>query len=174
MSLEDCEVLGTALAWLGPSVRQTVNHLNHSGRSFNEYELEIYVGAARLRFLHSYFAASVQDSSEVSVEGEPDENDTIEWHDLVVAMKRLSGSGTVEHTLTMMPARGFDPSTLETNEGWVNVVSAKQEASACSFVDALASLLYIMSTTDEDQFAEGQSQGLVTSALSTCRALFET
>ena len=169
VSLEDSKVLVDAQDWLATTARQTIKHSKDLSSLSDEPDMRI--AAARLCYLQSYFAAFELGSFQVSEQRKHGE-DNIDWPDVVVALKHLSENKVLECALAMVPAHSFDQSTLDASDGWIDIVSAQEEATACAFIDALSSLLYTMSISECRQLAEGQAKVVLTAILSKFKAIF--
>ena len=128
--------------------------------------------AARLRFLQSYFAAIEQENPQGSEESQLDREHNIDLEELIFALQNLSKREDIEQVLQMVPSCDSDLCTLDANEGWVDVVSTRQEASACAFVDSLASFLHTISMHDGPRHMNGKSKDNASSLLSKFGATF--
>ena len=153
MSSEASDALSSALTLLASSARQATHHVRDV-ESFSKAS-DICLMAARLHFLQSYFAAIKQ---EANLQGSEDIQLDREHHfdldELVFALQNLSKRKDTQQVLQMIPSCDSDPCALDANEGWVDLVSTRQEASACAFVDSLASILHTISIHHVPQAGE--------------------
>lgn len=171
MSSEASDALSSALTLLASSARQATHHVRDV-ESFSKAS-DICLMAARLHFLQSYFAAIKQ---EANLQGSGDIQLDREHHfdldELVFALQNLSKRKDTQQVLQMIASCDSDPCALDANEGWVDLVSTLQEASACAFVDSLASILHTISIHHARKQVNDQSQDTVSSLLSKFGATF--
>lgn len=162
MSEENGEVLATAQDWLATTARQTISHVKDIYSLFSK--LDMRLAAARLLFLQSYFDAYEQGSSEERKDAEDD--DGVAWHELVDAIKHLSKRDTVKRALSLVQ------STLVVSNSCADVLPIPEEASACAFVGALASLLDTLSKSECRRLTDTRSREVLTTAMSRFERTF--
>lgn len=175
MSSDEAEIVPTALNWLATIAGQTVHHLKSMARPSNEFNLlDMRMNAVRLRFLKFYIEALDQESTKAPEERKWDTSLLLDWDEVVGAMKNVLESGFVETALAMVPSVEFSRASLDLDEGWVEVISLRQEAVASAFIDALASLLPTLSRAiaESVQGSEEQTRDLAASHFSSFKTEF--